>query len=124
MRPAPDPVPLLVRTTPRWAPATPHAGMRVPLREVATPGDTLRAMVLGVTERSSLVDDAEFELPPTPWRALHSRPDLVSASSEHGNDVPGSNKAKARRLAAMINQLPRSRAHGNNAPLSRLATAN
>lgn len=120
-RPPPHPVPLLTRTTPSWAPAT-TKGMRVPLRDVATPGDSLRA-ILNNPQRQADNDELGFEMPPTSWRALYGRPDLLSPSSDHGTDVPSSAKAKARRLASVINQHPRSRHHAHNAPLSRLATA-
>ena len=119
----------MVRTTPHWHPVSPRTGMRTGLREVLAPGGPLNAGPSFAAVHAAGLDGTEPAFPPlerlaTPHRLLYGRPDLTSASSEHGRDVPSTTKARARRLAALIGQMHTSRPHGDNAPLSRLATAN
>lgn len=113
-RPPPEPVPLLARTTSKWAVALDSPrGMRIPLRPVpvttsylgSTTDKSVREVGAGTAESEEMLS-----LPPTPWRKLHARPDLNSPSSEYGKDVPSTPKARARRMAAVIHQLPRVRA--------------
>jgi hypothetical protein len=98
-------LPLLNRTTPRWEPTTPRTGMRIPLREMAPPS-------------SQVAKDNSMYLPAvddegTPWTRLHARPDAHETLST---------QARARRLAAMLGQMHRSRHHAHNASLTPMAT--
>jgi len=115
--PAPE-VPLLARTTPNWSPSTPR-GMRIALRPIESKPahgalglrDDAAAAVLGVSldtvrrRLESELSDAT-QLPPTPWRKIHMRSDLNTASSDHSNSAPSTPKARARRLAAIVAQMP------------------
>lgn len=118
VRPPASEVSLLARTTPNWSPSSPR-GMRIALRPIQSkPADSAlslqddaAAAVMGASLSSvrrrleSELSDAT-QLPPTPWRKVHMRSDVYSASSDHGNSVPSTPKARARRLAAIVAQMP------------------
>ena len=71
-------------------------------------------------ELAKLARDNE---PPPAHSYLHSRADLKTPASEHADLIPQTVKAKSRRLASMIANMPISRVHRNNAPLTPLAAA-
>ena len=112
----------MVRTNTLFPPASPR-GMRIALREVEAP-TSLATIRTSLDSRMAemLEREASGGLQPTRWLAHHRRPDVTSASSEHGTDTPTSHKARARRLAAIIGQMQISRAHRHNLSCTRLAT--
>ena len=82
--------------------------MRIPLREVSTP-----ASLVSSSQQPMMLSHEFASI--GPWvERLHARPE--------GADALSSSKARARRLAAMLGQMHRSRAHGHNAALSPLAS--